>query len=74
MIGRQGKRKASMVILAIFVSILLIGQSITLAYAEDLELNQAAGTEQKEDAPAQNNHTCFALALSSNHRSHPFSL
>lgn len=54
MIGRQGKRKTSMVILAIFVSILLIGQSITLAYAGDLESNQAAGTEQKEDAPAQN--------------------
>ena len=35
MTGRQGKRKASMVILAIFVSILLIGQSITLAYAGD---------------------------------------
>ena len=46
MIGGQGKRKTSMVILAIFFSILLIGQSITLAYAGDLESNQATGTDQ----------------------------
>lgn len=40
MIGKHYRRRAGIITLVVFIAVLLIGQSIPLAYAGDLESNQ----------------------------------
>ena len=49
MIGKHYRRRAGIITLVVFIAVLLIGQSIPLAYAGDLESNQTQNAEQKED-------------------------
>ena len=48
MIGKHYRRRAGIITLVVFIAVLLIGQSIPLAYAGDLESNQTQNAEKKK--------------------------